>query len=76
MAAEGRRFTSFYSASGVCTPSRAAFMTGCYPRRVGLHVSAVGAAVLQPVAMRGINPEEETMAELLQRAGYATACIG
>lgn len=76
MAAEGRRFTSFYSASGVCTPSRAALMTGCYPRRVGLHISAIGAAVLQPVATRGINPAEETMAELLKRAGYATACIG
>lgn len=76
MATEGRKFTSFYSASGVCTPSRAALMTGCYPRRVGLHVSATGAAVLQPVATRGINPKEETMAELLMRAGYATACIG
>lgn len=76
MAAEGRKFTSFYSASGVCTPSRAALMTGCYPRRVGLHVSAIGAAVLQPVATRGINPAEETMAELLKRTGYATACIG
>ena len=76
MAAEGRRFTSFYSASGVCTPSRAALMTGCYPRRVGLHISAIGAAVLQPVATRGINPEEETLAELFKKAGYATACIG
>ncbi len=76
MAAEGRKFTSFYSASGVCTPSRAALMTGCYPRRVGLHISAIGAAVLQPVATRGINPKEETMAELLKGAGYATACIG
>ncbi len=76
MAAEGRRLTSFYSASGVCTPSRAALMTGCYPRRVGLHVSATGAAVLQPVAARGINPAEETLAELLRQAGSTTACIG
>jgi arylsulfatase A-like enzyme len=76
MAAEGRRFTSFYSASGVCTPSRAALMTGCYPRRVGLHISATGGAVLQPVAARGISPSEETMAELMKRAGYVTACIG
>ncbi|MBL9115590.1 MAG: sulfatase [Verrucomicrobiaceae bacterium] len=76
MAAEGRKFTSFYSASGVCTPSRAALMTGCYPRRVGLHISAIGAAVLQPVAQRGLNPHEETIAELLKERGYATACIG
>lgn len=76
MAAEGRRFTSFYSASGVCTPSRAALMTGCYPRRVGLHISAIGASVLQPVAQKGLHPEEETLAELLKKAGYATACFG
>jgi arylsulfatase A-like enzyme len=76
MAAEGRKFTSFYSASGVCTPSRAALMTGCYPRRIGLHISAIGAAVLQPVATRGIHPGEETMAELLKQNGYATACFG
>ncbi len=76
MAAEGRKFTSFYSASGVCTPSRAALMTGCYPRRIGLHISAIGAAVLQPVATRGIHPGEETVAELLKKNGYATACFG
>ena len=39
MAAEGMRLTDFYVASGVCTPSRASLMTGCYPRRVNLHVS-------------------------------------
>ena len=38
MAAEGLRLTSFYSTSGVCTPSRASLMTGCYPRRVSLEV--------------------------------------
>ena len=76
MAAEGRKFTSFYSASGVCTPSRAALMTGCYPRRVGLHISAIGAAVLQPVAQRGLSPNEETLAEVLKASSYTTACIG
>lgn len=76
MAAEGRRLTSFYSASGVCTPSRASLMTGCYPRRIGLHISAIGASVLQPVAARGLSQDEETVAELLKRAGYATACFG
>ena len=39
LAAEGTKFTSFYVASGVCTPSRAALMTGCYPLRVNMHVS-------------------------------------
>ena len=36
MAAEGMRFTDFYVASSVCSPSRAALMTGCYPKRIGL----------------------------------------
>src|SRR3954453_11345833 len=49
MAAEGTRLTSFYVASGVCTPSRAALMTGCYPRRVSMHVSDKNGPVLQPL---------------------------
>jgi len=76
LAAEGTRFTSFYVASGVCTPSRAALMTGCYPRRVNLHVSDKNTAVLQPVSPKGLNPDETTLAEALKPAGYATACIG
>lgn len=76
LASEGTKFTSFYVASGVCTPSRAALMTGCYPRRVNMHVSAIGGAVLQPVAQKGLNPSEVTMAEVLKSAGYATMCIG
>lgn len=76
LAAEGTKFTSFYVASGVCTPSRAALMTGCYPRRVNMHISAIGGAVLQPVAQRGLSPAETTVAEVLKGAGYATACIG
>lgn len=76
LASEGTKFTSFYVASGVCTPSRAALMTGCYPRRVNMHVSAIGGAVLQPVAQKGLNPTEVTMAEVLKSAGYATMCIG
>lgn len=76
MAAEGTRFTSYYSASGVCTPSRAALMSGCYPRRVNLHVSATGGAVLQPVAAKGLSPEEMTVAEVVKQAGYHTMIIG
>jgi len=76
MAAEGTRFTSFYVTSGVCTPSRASLMTGCYPRRVNMHVDERGGQVLRPVARKGLNPQEITIAEVLKARGYATACIG
>ena len=70
MAAEGVRFTDFYSAAAVCTPSRAALLTGCYPPRVSLP------AVLNPSSNIGISDKEITLAELLKSRGYATACIG
>lgn len=76
MAAEGTRFTSYYSASGVCTPSRAALMSGCYPRRINMHISATGGAVLQPVAEKGLHPAETTVAEVVKSAGYSTMIIG
>lgn len=76
MAREGMRLTHLYAASGVCTPSRAALMTGSYPRRVNLHRNARGGAVLQPVEPIGLHPAEETIAELLRARGYATAMIG
>ncbi len=76
MAAEGMRLTSFYVTSGVCTPSRASLMTGCYPRRVNMHEDSRGEWVLFPVAKKGLNPDEITIAELLKRRGYAMACIG
>ncbi len=76
MAREGMRFTDFYVTAGVCTPSRASLLTGCYSQRVDMHVSDRGGAVLQPVAKKGLNPDEITIAETLRDAGYATACVG
>jgi len=70
MAKEGRRLTCFYGAP-VCSPSRSALMTGCYPKRV-LPIPNV----LFPGAAVGLNPAERTVAELLKKVGYATACIG
>ena len=76
LAREGMRLTSFYSTSGVCTPSRASVMTGCYPRRVNMHVSGEGGIVLFPADRKGLNPSERTIAGLLRDRGYATACVG
>ncbi len=75
MAAEGRKLTSFYVASPVCTPSRAALMTGCYPQRVGLERGS-GHIVLFPGDPHGLHPNEITLAETLRQAGYATGCFG
>jgi arylsulfatase A-like enzyme len=76
MAREGRKFTHFYSAAPVCSPSRAALMTGCYPLRVGLPRGETGHAVLTPVCHLGIAADEWTMAEMFRAQGYATMCIG
>ena len=76
LAREGTRFTSFYVASGVCTPSRAALLTGCYPRRINLHVSGSNSAVLSPLDTKGLSPDETTLPEVLKQAGYATAAFG
>ena len=76
MAKQGTRFTSFYSTSGVCTPSRSSLMSGCYPRRVGLHATDPDGAVLRPVSPNGLNPSEITIAEVLKKQGYATTIIG
>ena len=70
MAKEGMRFTDFYSASAVCTPSRAALLTGTYAQRIGLP------GVLFPHHRTGLNPEEVTIADMLKQKRYATAAIG
>jgi arylsulfatase len=70
LAAHGIRFTDFYASQAVCSASRAALLTGCYSERV----SILGA--LGPSAEIGLNPDEETLAEILKARGYATAIVG
>lgn len=74
MAAEGLRFTQFYSAAPVCTPSRAALMTGRLPIRSGM--CSDRRRVLFPNSGGGLPASETTLAEALKTRGYATACIG
>ena len=71
MAAEGLKFTDFYNASQNCTPSRAALLTGCYAKRVGMD-----GRVCFPNEPKALNPAEYTMAEMFKDAGYATGCFG
>lgn len=70
MAAEGTRFNSFYSASPVCSPSRAALLTGRYSTRVGVP------RVLFPKDTEGLSLDEVTIADTLKKANYATMCVG
>lgn len=70
MADEGMVLTDYHAATAVCSASRAALLTGCYPERV----SVLGA--LGPNAKHGLNPEETTIAELCRSKGYATAVYG
>lgn len=76
LAKNGMRFTDFYVTSGVCTPSRASLLTGCYPRRLNMHIDQNNKWVLFPNARKGLNPDETTIAEILKEQGYATTCIG
>lgn len=76
MAEEGVRLTDFYSSCSVCTPSRASLMTGCYPRRINMHVDDKNQCVLFPRARKGLSLDETTVAEILKEADYATMCIG
>ncbi len=66
----GMRFTNFYAAQAVCSASRSAFLTGCYPNRIGI------SGALSPSANIALNPDEETIAKLLHDKGYKTGMIG
>lgn len=70
LAANGIKLTSFYSTSPVCSPTRAALITGRYPRRLGID------HVFFPESFTGIPPEEVTIAESLKGNGYRTAIFG
>jgi len=70
MASEGVRFTDFYVAQPVCSASRAALLTGCYPNRIGI------TGALGPNSTHGIHEDEVTIAELCKPKGYATAVFG
>ncbi len=70
MAREGMRFSSFYVAQAVCSASRAALLTGCYSNRVGI------SGALGPNAKTGLDPQEDTIADVLKRRGYACGIFG
>jgi len=70
MAREGVKFTSFYSAQAVCSASRTALMTGCYPNRLGI------SGALGPHSKIGISSHEMTIAQVCKQQGYATAIFG
>jgi len=75
LAAQGVRLTDFYMASCVCSPSRGAMLTGCYPRRIGFDMFD-GRHVLFPGQGVGLNPDEVSLATLLRGHGYATKMVG
>lgn len=75
MAAKGVKMTNFYVAAPVCTPSRAALMTGCYPNRIDMDYGS-NFGVLLAGDTKGLNPKEVTIAEVLKEAGYKTGIFG
>ena len=70
LAAGGMRFTNFYAAQAVCSASRSALLTGCYPTRIGI------SGALDHRSKIALNPDEETIAEVLKAKGYKTGMVG
>lgn len=70
LASDGGKYTHWYAAQGVCSASRTALLTGCYPNRIGIH------GALGPGNQHGINSSETTLAELVKQKGYKTAIFG
>lgn len=74
LATEGLKFTHFHTAASICSPSRAAFLTGAYPQRAGLYMG------INPIRKAhwflGLNPDEITIAEQFKTRGYSTTLIG
>lgn len=76
LAKQGIKLTDFHVAASISSPSRAAFLTGCYPVRVGIPNVLFPYKTKDGNPNEGLNPEEETIAELLKQAGYATGMTG
>jgi arylsulfatase A len=70
LAREGMRFTDFHVAQAVCSASRAAIMTGCYPNRIGIE------GAMEPWYKFGINKNELTLPQMMKKKGYATGMVG
>jgi len=76
LAREGQKWTNFYTACSVCSPSRGALLTGRYPIRIGLGPTKGGKRVFFPNSTGGLPTEEITIAEMLKEKGYATGIVG
>ena len=74
MAAEGLQFTDFHTGASICSPSRAAFLTGAYPQRAGLYMGLNQNR--EAHWFLGLNPDEVTIAEQFKKEGYVTAMVG
>lgn len=74
LALEGLQFTDFYTGASICSPSRAAFLTGAYPQRCGLYMGINPKR--EPHWFLGLNPEEVTIAEQFKKQDYKTMIVG